>query len=88
MGGLLKKTPFSAVMFIVGAAALAGIPGLAGFFSKDIILEELLHGGHMGPLVLLLVSAALTAFYMTRVVVIAFFGKPSAAVEHAHGAPL
>ena len=88
MGGLLKKTPFSAVMFIVGAAALAGIPGLAGFFSKDIILEELLHGGHMGPLVLLLVSAALTAFYMTRVVVIAFFGKPSAAAEHAHGAPL
>ena len=88
MGGLIKKTPFSAVMFIVGAAALAGIPGLAGFFSKDIILEELLHGGHMGPLVLLLVSAALTTFYMTRVVVIAFFGKPSAAVEHAHGAPL
>ena len=88
MGGLIKKTPFSAVMFIVGAAALAGIPGLAGFFSKDIILEELLHGGHMGPLVLLLVSAALTAFYMTRVVVIAFFGKPSAAAEHAHGAPL
>ena len=88
MGGLLKKTPISAVMFIIGAAALAGIPGLSGFFSKDIILEEMLHGGHMVPLGLLLVSAALTAFYMTRVVVIAFFGKPSEAVEHAHGAPI
>ena len=48
----------------------------------------MLHGGHMVPLGLLLISAALTAFYMTRVVVIAFFGKPSEAVEHAHGAPL
>ncbi len=88
MGGLIKKTPYSAAMFIVGAAALAGIPGLAGFFSKDIILEELFHGGHIVPLLLLLVSAALTAFYMTRVVVIAFFGKPSEAAEHAHGAPI
>jgi NADH-quinone oxidoreductase subunit L len=88
MGGLIKKTPFAAFMFIVGALALAGIPGLSGFFSKDIILEEMMHGGHWGPLVLLLVSAGLTAFYMTRVVVIAFFGKPSDAAEHAHGAPL
>jgi NADH-quinone oxidoreductase subunit L len=88
MGGLLKKTPYSAVMFIIGAMALAGIPGLSGFFSKDIILEEMLHGGHWVPLVLLLVSAGLTAFYMTRVVVIAYLGKPSEAAEHAHGAPL
>ena len=88
MGGLIKKTPVSAVMFIIGAAALAGIPGLSGFFSKDIILEEMIHGGHWVPLGLLLVSAALTAFYMTRVVVIAFFGSPSEAVEKAHGAPI
>jgi len=88
MGGLIKKTPYSAFMFIVGALALAGIPGLSGFFSKDIILEEMAHGGHWGPLALLIVSAGLTAFYMTRVVVIAFLGKPSAAVEKAHGAPL
>ena len=88
MGGLLKKTPYSAAMFIIGAMALAGIPGLSGFFSKDIILEEMLHGGHWVPLALLLVSAGLTAFYMTRVVVIAFLGKPSEAAEHAHATPL
>lgn len=88
MGGLLKKTPYSAIMFIVGALALAGIPGLSGFFSKDIILEEMMHGGHWIPLGFLLVSAGLTAFYMTRVVVIAFLGKPSEGAEHAHGAPL
>jgi NADH-quinone oxidoreductase subunit L len=88
MGGLIKKTPYAATMFIIGAAALAGIPGLSGFFSKDIILEEMVHGGHWIPLGLLLLAAALTAFYMTRVVVIAFFGKPSDAAEHAHGAPL
>ncbi len=88
MGGLLKKTPVSGLMFIIGALALAGIPGLSGFFSKDLILEELLHGGHWVPLALLVVSAALTAFYMTRVVVIAFFGSASDAVEHAHESPL
>jgi len=87
MGGLAKKTPVSAAMFIVGAAALAGIPGLSGFFSKDIILEEMVHGGHWLPLALLLVAAALTAFYMTRVVVIASFGTPSAQVEKAHATP-
>ena len=88
MGGLLKKTPLAGAMFIIGALALAGFPGLAGFFSKDLVLEELLHAGHYGPLVLCLISAGLTAFYMTRVVVIAFFGEQSEAVKHAHGAPL
>jgi len=88
MGGLLKKTPWSAAMFIIGALALAGFPGLAGFFSKDLILEELLHAGHIGPLVLCLAAAGLTAFYMTRVVCIAYLGKPSEAAEKAHGAPL
>ena len=92
MGGLVKKIPISAAMFIIGAAALAGIPGLSGFFSKDIILEEMVHAGHWLPLGLLLVAAALTAFYMTRVVVIAFFGKASTAAMHSTpllmGAPM
>jgi NADH-quinone oxidoreductase subunit L len=88
MGGLLKKTKVSGVMFIIGALALAGLPGLSGFFSKDIILENLAHGGHWGPLVLLVASAALTAFYMTRVVVIAYLGEPSEATRNAHESPL
>ncbi|RME20647.1 MAG: NADH-quinone oxidoreductase subunit L [Deltaproteobacteria bacterium] len=87
MGGLWRKTPVGAALFIVGALALAGVPGFAGFFSKDLILEELLHAGHLGPLLLLVVSAGLTAFYMTRVVAIAFFGEPGARAAHAHEAP-
>ena len=87
MGGLWKKTRVTAVLFIVGSLALAGFPGLSGFFSKDLILEELAASGHWGPLVMCLVAAALTAFYMTRVVCLAFFGKPSAHAEHAHESP-
>lgn len=87
MGGLWRSTRISAVLFIVGAAALAGIPGLAGFFSKDLVLEELLHAGQYGPLAMLLLSAGLTAFYMTRVVAIAFFGPASAGAAHAHESP-
>jgi NADH-quinone oxidoreductase subunit L len=91
MGGLRRKTPWSAGLFIAGALALAGIPVFAGFFSKDLILEELQEAGLYGPLVLCLAAAALTAFYMTRVITIAYFGKPSAHLakhgEHAHEAP-
>ncbi len=91
MGGLRKKTPFSALLFIVGALALAGIPVFSGFFSKDLILEELHHAGLTGPLILCLAAATLTAFYMTRVILVAFFGKPSRHLEqhaaHAHEAP-
>ncbi len=88
MGGLWRSTRRSALLFLVGAGALAGLPGLAGFFSKDLILEELLHAGQYGPLALLLLSAGLTAFYMTRVAAIAFFGPPAEGARHAHEAPL
>jgi NADH-quinone oxidoreductase subunit L len=91
MGGLRKKTPLSAALFVIGALSLAGVPVLAGFFSKDLILEELQHAGMMGPLALCLAAAALTAFYMTRVVLIAYFGAPSQHARdhasHAHEAP-
>lgn len=87
MGGMLRKTPVTAALFILGSLALAGIPPFAGFFSKDLILEELAHAGAWGPLAILLVAAGLTAFYMTRVVALALFGKPSAHAEHAHESP-
>jgi NADH-quinone oxidoreductase subunit L len=88
MGGLLKKTPWSGAMFIVGALALAGFPGFSGFFSKDLILEQLMENGLYGPFALCLISAGITAFYMTRVVCIAYLGKPSEAVQKGHGAPI
>jgi NADH-quinone oxidoreductase subunit L len=86
MGGLFGKLKLTASAFIVGALALAGIPGLSGFFSKDLILEVLAEKGLWGPLALLLAAAFLTAFYMGRVVFLAFFGKPSKAAEHAREA--
>ncbi len=89
MGGLIKKTPISAVMFIVGALALAGFPGLSGFFSKDLILEGLFTHKQYVPFAMCMLAAALTAFYMTRVVCIAFLGDPrTEGARNAHGAPL
>jgi len=85
MGGLAKRMPLTTTAFIVGALALAGIPGLSGFFSKDMVLEAV--EGKLGslPWAALLATAFLTAFYMGRVVFVAFLGKPSGeAAEHAH----
>ncbi|MEZ4226230.1 MAG: NADH-quinone oxidoreductase subunit L [Polyangiaceae bacterium] len=84
MGGLFSKMRLTAIAFIVGALALAGVPGLAGFFSKDLILEVLYERGAYAPLAALLAAALLTAFYMGRVVFLAFFGKASRAASHAH----
>jgi len=64
------------------------VPVFAGFFSKDLILEELLHAGHLVPLGMLILGAGMTAFYMTRVIAIAYFGPPSDPARHAHEAPL
>ena len=86
MGGLAKKMPWTGAAFVIGALALAGIPGFSGFFSKDLVLEavepRLLHV----PWVALLATAFLTAFYMGRVVVVAFLGEPSSHAAHAHEA--
>ena len=84
MGGLFSKMKVTGATFIVGALALAGFPGLAGFFSKDTILEALYEKQAWGPFALLLGAALLTAFYMGRVVFLAFFGKPSEKAVHAH----
>lgn len=87
MGGLWRKTPWTAALFGAGSLALAGIPGFAGFFSKDLLLEELLHAGRFGPLVLCLAAAGLTAFYMTRVMCLVFIGPPGEKAHHAHESP-
>ncbi len=78
MGGLAKKLPQTAIVFLIGTLSLAGVPLFAGFLSKEEILGATLAGGLTGPFVLLLVAAFLTAFYMFRVVFLAFFGAPAA----------
>jgi len=89
MGGLFKRMKWTSALFIIGSLALAGVPVFAGYMSKDLILEATLHHNLYGPFVLLAAAAFLTAFYMGRVVFIAFFGAPSEAVlkaeEHNHG---
>jgi NADH-quinone oxidoreductase subunit L len=88
MGGLGKKMPVTAVCFGIGALALAGVPGFSGFFSKDWILEALAEKESWVPLGCLLVASFMTAFYMTRVTVLAFAGEASNAAERAHEAPV
>src|SRR5437763_5347458 len=75
MGGLSKKLPITFVTFGVGALALIGCPPFSGFFSKDAILA--LAYEHNTPIfAVALFTAFLTAFYVIRMLVIAFFGNP------------
>ncbi len=85
MGGLARRMPLTGAAFVIGALALAGVPGLSGFYSKDLVLEAVEeHYGHL-PWIALAATAFLTAFYMGRVVFVAFFGRPSGEkAEHAH----
>ena len=79
MGGLRKVMPITTATFIVGWLAIAGVPPLSGFFSKDeILLFAWGSGGTQGAVLwgIGLVTALLTAFYMSRLVFMVFFGKP------------
>jgi NADH-quinone oxidoreductase subunit L len=87
MGGLGRRMPITAATFALGALSLAGIPPLAGFASKDAILTALEGRAGWIPWALLLATAFLTAFYMGRVLVLTFLGKPSPAAAHAHESP-
>ncbi len=86
MGGLARRMPQTFIVFLVGTLSLAGIPFFAGFFSKEEILGAAWSGGLTVPFGMLVLAAFLTAFYMFRVVFIAFLGGPAAAPA-GHGAP-
>jgi NADH-quinone oxidoreductase subunit L len=90
MGGLAKKIPWTFGTFLIGTLAIAGIPPLAGFFSKDEILGAAL-GSHQNVLFGIgLFTAALTAFYMTRLLVLTFLGEFRGEHEvghHVHESP-
>jgi NADH-quinone oxidoreductase subunit L len=75
MGGLSRKLPITFVTFVVGALALIGCPPFSGFFSKDAILT-LAYERNTPIFVVGLFTAFLTAFYVVRLLVIVFFGKP------------
>jgi NADH-quinone oxidoreductase subunit L len=83
MGGLRRDMPFTTVVFVIGAAALAGLPILNGFWSKELILEA---GQAQGPLwaySLMLLGAGLTALYAARMVWLVFLA-PAGERAKAH----
>src|SRR5262245_10501812 len=90
MGGLGRRMPQTLIVFLVGTLSLSGIPFFAGFFSKEEILASVWVGGLTLPFLMLVLAAFLTAFYMFRVVFIAFFGVAPRAGHpdnHAHDGP-
>ena len=94
MGGLARRIPITFVTFAVATAAIAGIPPLAGFYSKDAILWYSFASSAGGSTVLWALASAtelLTSFYMFRLLWLTFFGRSrmSAEVEHhVHESPL
>ncbi|HUF32224.1 MAG TPA: NADH-quinone oxidoreductase subunit L [Acidimicrobiales bacterium] len=75
MGGLRKHMPTTYVTFMIGSLALAGLPPLAGFWSKDEILLGASDNGYGVFMIVGLVGAFMTAAYMTRAVYLTFFGE-------------
>jgi NADH-quinone oxidoreductase subunit L len=87
MGGLRVKMPTTFWTFLIGTLALMGCPPFSGFFSKDLILDAMVL---KSPLIAMLglFTALLTAFYMTRLVVVVFLNPAATkATSHAHEGP-
>jgi len=92
MGGLRKKTPVTFWTFFFATMAIAGVPGLSGFFSKDEILWQAFSSSHGHFLLWLVaaVAAGMTAFYMFRALFMTFWGESRAdehVKHHIHESP-
>jgi NADH-quinone oxidoreductase subunit L len=92
MGNLRKKIPITFWTMFIGTLAIAGVPGLAGFFSKDEILWKAF-SSHQGSVVLWFIGAlvaGITAFYMFRLLFMTFFGESKVdhhVEHHIHESP-
>src|SRR2546422_2812301 len=91
LGGLAGPLRWTALGFAIGAVALAGIPPFAGFFSKDLILEHAYaaaqRGGSLALWLAGLLTAYVTAVYITRAAVLTFFPPAGRRDDRAHEAP-
>ena len=88
MGGLRKHMPITFATSAIAWAAISGIPPFAGFWSKDQILTEAYETGHEAIWALGLAAAILTAFYMTRWLILVFFGQERFGRDlHPHESP-
>ena len=86
MGGLRKSMPVTFTVWIIGGAALVGIPPFAGFFSKDAVLDAVWNASPLAA-GLLFIAAILTGYYTVRATKLAFFGSWRGK-GHAHESPL
>jgi NADH-quinone oxidoreductase subunit L len=92
MGGLRRHMPWTFGTFLIGTIAIAGIPPLAGFFSKDAILWGAWNYATYGKALWAVgvVAACFTSFYMFRLLILTFFGSPRYTkqdVHHVHESP-
>lgn len=94
MGALRRKMPITFVTFLIATLAISGVPFFSGFYSKDMILAAALEFGmkntqHMILFAGALLTAGMTAFYMFRLVILTFLGKPKDQhkFDHAHESP-
>ncbi len=92
MGGLRKHMPATHKTFLAGSAALAGLPLMSGYFSKDEILAHAFASGglYLIPWIVGVITAALTAFYTWRMVALTFYGEErfDPAEVHPHESPV
>ncbi|HEY4668354.1 MAG TPA: NADH-quinone oxidoreductase subunit L, partial [Tepidiformaceae bacterium] len=89
LGGLWRKMPITAATFFVGSLALAGLPPLAGYWSKDEIFVVLNDKWGLWALIILAIAAIITAFYTTRLFIRTFLGEPRDRhiYDHTHESP-
>ena len=92
MGGLRHQMPWTHRTFLVGTIAIAGLPPLAGFFSKDAVLWGAWNYANYGKLLWFagLVAATFTSFYMFRILILTFYGAPRYTeqdIHHVHESP-
>jgi NADH-quinone oxidoreductase subunit L len=89
MGGLRRKMPVTFWTMLIAGGALAALPPLAGFWSKDEILGAAFTNGHLILYAVGIITAILTAFYVTRALWMTFYGEPRDhhLYDHAHESP-
>jgi len=91
MGGLSKKIPWTYRLFLIGTIAIAGLPPLAGFWSKDEIMAHAFTHHHYLLYGIAAIGALLTSFYMFRLTYLTFYGSPRMdhhTEEHVHESPM
>ena len=90
MGGLARKLPITCATMWIATLAISAIPPFSGFFSKDLILESAYNSGHFALWIVGILTAALTSFYMFRLIFMTFHGQSRVDPEkehHVHESP-